>query len=588
MNTARESRDEHSYSDPSKVRVKHMDLDWDVLFDRRVLKGSATLTLEKPYSGPLVLDSRGLRVERADVNGTPVKVEQGPTDPILGAPLTVHLPENAASVRIVYETAPNASGLQWLTPEQTGGKKHPFLFTQSQAIHARSWIPCQDTPSVRVTYRARVRTPRQLLAVMSAENKVDAPRNGEYSFEMKQPVPSYLIALGVGDLRFRSLGPRTGVYAEPYILDQAAREFEDTEKMIEAVEGLYGSYRWERYDLLVLPPSFPYGGMENPRLTFVTPTVIAGDKSLVELIAHELAHSWSGNLVTNATWEDFWLNEGFTVYVENRVIERVFGAERAQMERTLAWDELQREFARLEDRDEILEIDLKGRDPDDNVTQVPYEKGALFLRTLESVYGRGAFDAFLRAYFDHFAFQSITTPVFVDYLRERLLSQKPAPDLDAWLRKPGLPPGARQPQSEALQKVDSAAKGWAAGEIATAALPVKTWTTQETLRFLRALPERVGAERMTELDKAYGFTKTGNYEILFQWMMMAVRNGYEPASSRLDRFLVEVGRRKYVRPLYEELAKTPAGKERAARIYEKARDGYHPITQSTVEKIVKP
>jgi leukotriene A-4 hydrolase/aminopeptidase len=551
------------------------------------LKGAATLTLEQPYSGPLVLDSRELNVERAEVNGSPVRFEIGPADPVLGAPLTVHLPDNTRAVRIVYETAPTASGLQWLTPEQTGGKKHPFLFTQSQAIHARSWIPCQDTPAVRVTYNARVRTPKTLLAVMSAENEIDTPRDGDYLFRMQQPVPSYLIALGVGDLRFQSMSARTGVYAEPYILDRAAREFEDTEKMMEAVEGLYGPYRWGRYDLLALPPSFPYGGMENPRLTFVTPTVIAGDKSLVALIAHELAHSWSGNLVTNATWEDFWLNEGFTVYVENRIIERVYGPARARMERALSWHELHLEFERLEDRDEILQVDLKGRDPDENVTQVPYEKGALFLRTIEDVYGREQFDAFLRGYFEHFAFQSITTPIFVDYLRQNLLKEKPMPDLEAWLRKPGLPQSAQQPQSEALQKVDAIARAWTAREISTTELPVKAWTTQETLRFLRSLPRDTGAVRMAELDKVYSFTSSGNYEILFEWMMMAIRNGYDRAYPRLDRFLLEVGRRKYLRPLYEELVRTRQGRERAQRIYQKARSAYHPITQSTVEKIVR-
>jgi leukotriene A-4 hydrolase/aminopeptidase len=587
MTTATDGHDQHSYAEPWKVRIQHLDLDWDVLFERRVLKGAATLTLEQPYSGPLVLDSRELNVERAEVNGSPVRFETGPADPVLGAPLTVHLPDNTRVVRLVYETAPTASGLQWLTPEQTGGKKHPFLFTQSQAIHARSWIPCQDTPAVRVTYNARVRTPKTLLAVMSAENEIDTPRDGDYLFRMQQPVPSYLIALGVGDLRFQSMSARTGVYAEPYILDRAAREFEDTEKMMEAVEGLYGPYRWGRYDLLALPPSFPYGGMENPRLTFVTPTVIAGDKSLVALIAHELAHSWSGNLVTNATWEDFWLNEGFTVYVENRIIERVYGPARARMERALSWDELHLEFERLEDRDEILQVDLKGRDPDENVTQVPYEKGALFLRTIEDVYGREQFDAFLREYFEHFAFQSITTPVFVDYLRQNLLKEKPMPDLEAWLRKPGLPQTAQQPRSEALQKVDAIARAWTAREIPTTELPVKAWTTQETLRFLRSLPRDTGAARMAELDKVYGFTSSGNYEVLFEWMMMAIRNGYDRAYPRLDRFLLEVGRRKYLRPLYEELVRTRQGRERAQRIYQKARSAYHPITQTTVEKIVR-
>ena len=419
----------HSYSNPEQIGVRHLDLDCDVLFDRKILKGAATLSIERRVDSgapPLILDTRNLRIAKVEVSegeGAYIAAdfEFGAEDPILGAPLTIVLPPAAVRVRIEYSTSPEASALQWLDPPQTAGKKHPFLFTQSQAIHARSWIPLQDTPGARLTYTAVVRTPKNLAAVMSAPNDPDAARAGEYRFDQRHPIPSYLIALAVGDLRFRSLGARTGVYAEPEIVEQAAREFDDTEQMLIAAEGLYGPYRWGRYDLLVLPPSFPYGGMENPCLTFATPTVLVGDKSLVSLVAHELAHSWSGNLVTNATWSDFWLNEGFTVYVERRIQEKVYGREREEMEAALGRQELEKEMAKLPERDQILHIDLKGRDPDDGVTSVPYEKGALLLRSIEQTFGRDKFDAFLREYFEHFAFQSITTEVFVDYLQRRLL-----------------------------------------------------------------------------------------------------------------------------------------------------------------------
>jgi leukotriene A-4 hydrolase/aminopeptidase len=581
-------RDPHSYADPQRVHVKHFDFDWEVLFDRRVLKGSATLTLDRPYSGALALDTRGLSIERTEVSGSPVRFEVGKADSILGAPLHVHLPAGTQQVRIVYETSPSASGLQWLTPAQTAGKKHPFLFTQSQAIHARSWIPCQDTPSVRATYRARVRTPKPLVALMSAENEPGAPKDGDYQFHMPQAIPAYLFALAVGDLDFQPLGPRSGVYAEPSMTARAAREFADTEKMIEAAEALYGPYRWGRYDLLVLPPSFPYGGMENPRLTFVTPTVIAGDKSLVALIAHELAHSWSGNLVTNATWGDFWLNEGFTVYVERRLIERIYGLPRERMEAALSRQELERELERLEDRDEVLDIDLTGRDPDDNVTQVPYEKGALLLRALEDAYGRERFDRFLRAYFDEFAFESITTDRFVAYLKQHLLEGKEFPHLDDWLHRPGLPPNAPRPQSDAFIKVDSVVNHWLAGKMPVTRIPARSWTTHETLHFLRALPSDLGKQHMAELDRAFAFTRTGNSEVLHEWLLLSIRQGYEPAYGRLESFLREVGRRKFLKPLYEELAKTAEGRQRAARIFEQARPGYHPIAQTTVDKILHP
>jgi aminopeptidase N len=592
-------RDYHSYSNPQEVRARHVSLDLAVLFDQKILKGSATLAIERTSEGrgkPLILDTRGLKILGAEASAQgksygPVKFELGQYDKVLGSPLTLYLPQDASHVRIHYETSPQASGLQWLTPEQTAGRKFPFLYTQSQAIHARSWIPLQDTPGVRVTYSARIRTPRQLRAVMSSRNDPKTPLNGEFTFDMPQPVPSYLIALAVGELEYRPISQRTGVYAEKPVAGKAAKEFEDTEQMMQAAERLYGPYRWDQYDILVLPPSFPFGGMENPRLTFATPMILAGDKSLVGLIAHELAHSWSGNLVTNATWRDFWLNEGFTVYFENRIQEEVYGRARAEMEAVLEKQELEREMADLPAADEILYINLKGRDPDEGFTQVPYVKGMLFLRRLEEVFGRDKFDAFLRSYFQKFSFQSIVTGDFVEYLQHNLL--RPDPELaakihiDDWLSKPGLPEDTPQPQSDAFAKVSGFARGWLSGKIEPAAIPVKTWTTQEWLHFLKSLPAGLDGPRMAALDKAFGLTRSGNSEILFEWLLMSIRSGYEPAYPQLERFLTEVGRRKYIKPLYEELVETPAGKQKAAAIYARARPGYHPIAQTTIDEVMR-
>lgn len=616
MNLA--AQDVHSYANPSAVRVRHVDLDWDVLFDQKILKGTATLTIERSsQTEPLILDTRDLKIDRVETSVnereyTPATFTVGTSDKILGAPLTIPLPAGATRVRIHYSTSPGASGLQWLEPAQTAGKKDPFMFTQSQAIHARSWIPLQDTPAVRVTYNARVRTPRNLLAVMSAENDARTPRDGDYSFRMRQPIPSYLIALAVGDLRFRSIGPRTGVYAEPQVIDGAARELSDTEKMVVATERLYGPYRWGRYDILVLPPSFPYGGMENPRVTFATPTILAGDKSLVSLVAHELAHSWSGNLVTNATWRDFWLNEGFTVYLERRIQEAVYGRPRAQMEAALGLRDLQDEIATLEDRDEILHIDLAGRDPDEGTTDVPYEKGALFLLHLEQTFGRARFDQFLRSYFNHFAFQSITTDHFLAYLKLHLLDKDPAltarVPIDEWISRPGLPSTAPKPTSPAFAQVEEQAKRWLQNEIRVAQIPLARWTTQERLHFLKFVqsalepPTSSGgpadtsatqlsqSERlrlMGELDRTFKLTRSGNSEIAFQWLMMSIQNKYLPAYPRLEEFLLSVGRRKFIRPLYQELAKTPEGRERALEIYRRARPTYHPIAVTSIDQDLK-
>ncbi len=575
------AHDIHSYANPNLARVRHIALDLTVVFEQQSIQGTAVLTIQQfeRDAKQLILDSRALQIDETEISPDGVKYVEsrfsiGKADKILGAPLQIDIAPDTKYVRIRYSTDPTATALQWLMPEQTAGKRYPFLYTQSQAIHARSWIPLQDSPGIRVTWEAKIHVPKGMTAVMSATNC--APGAADCRFVMDQPVPPYLIALAVGDLAFQPTGMRTGVWAEPAVLPAAAAEFSDMEKMLEAAERLYGPYRWGRYDVLVLPPSFPFGGMENPRLTFATPTVIAGDKSLVSLVAHELAHSWSGNLVTNATWSDFWLNEGYTVYIERRIIEELYGKRRAEMEAVLGYQDLQDELKSRPPADQILHIDLAGRDPDDAVTSIPYEKGALFLRQIEQVFGRQKFDAYLKDYFDHFAFQSVTTAQSLDYMRAHLFASNPveaAADkipVDQWVFQPGLPASAPVPVSDAFRAIDDAKQ-----------IDTRGWSTQEWLHYLRGLPEHLGAARMEELDKSYNLTASANDEILQQWLLMAVRNQYEPAYPRLEEFLTTVGRRKYVKPLYEAM-----DLKQAAPIYEKARPMYHPITQATVDSIL--
>ena len=413
--------DPHSRSRPNEVVVRHVSLDLDVDFAGHRVSGTAAFDLEHraAEATQLVLDTWQLDVTAVrGADGADLPFELGEHDPVLGSALSIEVGA-ADHVVVHYATSPEARAMQWLEPQQTASGK-PFLFTQAQPILARTWIPCQDSPAVRVTYDATVRVPAELLALMSAENPVERT-DGTYHFSMPQPVPSYLIALAVGDLEFRELGARSGVYAEPSVVDGAAWEFADTEAMIEAAERLYGDYRWGRYDILVLPPSFPYGGMENPRLTFATPTILAGDRSLVTLIAHELAHSWSGNLVTNSTWNDIWLNEGFTVYFETRIDEELYGGPYTDMLLRLGRQDLERAVADEQPRDTWLELDMAGRDPDEGPTKIPYEKGSLFLRLIEATVGRERFDAFLRSYFDTFAFESMDTATFLAHLRAVLL-----------------------------------------------------------------------------------------------------------------------------------------------------------------------
>lgn len=590
--------DEHSYAQPDKVRIDDLALQLAVDFEHKQLSGSATYTLNwvDKAATQLVLDTRGLNIEkvvgeRSDGKWNDLKFALAPADKLFGSKLTIETPERNARVRVTYKTSPDASGLQWLTPAMTEGKKTPFMFSQSQQIHARSWVPLQDTPSVRFTYTAHVTAPKDAMVLMSADNDPKAARDGDYEFKMPQKIPSYLLAIAAGDLVFQPISQRSGVWAEPAMAPKAVAEFSDTEKMMETAEKLYGPYRWDRYDILVLPPSFPYGGMENPRLTFATPTAIVGDKSLVSLIAHELAHSWSGNLVTFSTSNDAWLNEGFTSYVENRIVEVLYGKERADMESLIGRNELKSEFT--EDNKALQRLAVKPGDlddPDNNLTGTVYTKGAWFLQFLEQRFGRDNFDAFLRGYFDHFAFQSISTQQFVDYAKANLLDKYPGKvtqaEFDAWLYEPGIPSNAPQTPSARFDAIDAARKAWLdAGTLPDKAATAK-WSTQEWVHFVEGMPDTLSVEQLKALDAAYKITGTPNGEIAQRWYPLTVRSGYTQANEAIAAFLQRIGRRKLIMPTYSELVKTPAGLKLAEEVFAKAKPGYHPITTESVEAVI--
>jgi leukotriene-A4 hydrolase len=594
-------RDYHSYAEPTAFLVKHLDLDLSASFESKRLSGVADLTISRVSADAtkLVLDTRDLTIRqiwwvKSAGELLPLRFTLGARDPMLGTPLAIDIPARVDvsefTVRISYQTRPEASGLQWVEPAQTANKTDPLLFSQSEAIHARSWIPLQDSPQVRMTYKATIHVPPGMRAVMSAEQSGEFQPSGVYQFEMPQAIPSYLIAIGVGKLDFRATGPRTGVYAESSMIEAAAYEFGETEQMIQVGEKLFGPYRWGRYDLLILPPSFPLGGMENPRLSFITPTAIAGDRSLTALIAHELAHSWSGNLVTNATWRDLWLNEGFTVYLQGRIVRAVYGDRREEMEETQDLAVMRKEMLTQPPPDQVLAIDLRGRDPDDVFSQIPYIKGSLFITWLSSRFGVDQVDAFLKSYFDHFAFQSIATEQFRAYLEANLLPQKPGAvtkaDLDEWMLAPGLPKSAVLPHSDAFDVVDAARKDWLAGKITAAELPGKQWTTHEWVHFLEGFPPRVPTAKLDELDAAFGLTASHNAETSLVWLLIAIRNDYAPAWPKLEAHLTSIGRQRLIKPIYEELLKTPVGAERARAIYLKARPNYHPIAVAAMDKLI--
>lgn len=586
------SMDVHSFAKPEEALVTHLDLKLKVDFDRKELTGIATWEVTSEEKGSLFLDTQLLTIhEVKDQKGAALAFTLHEAIPYLGSALEISLKENTEKVSISYTSSPEAGAIQWLSPNLTAGKKQPFMFTQSQAILARTWVPCQDSPGIRFTYNAEVEVPKNLLALMSAENPQQKNSKGVYQFKMEQKIPSYLLALAVGDLEFQSLGERTGVYAEKETISKAVYELAETEDLLTAAEKLYGPYKWGRYDVLMLPPSFPFGGMENPRLTFATPTILAGDRSLVSLIAHELAHSWSGNLVTNATWNDFWLNEGFTVYFELRIMEEVYGKSFAEMLALVGHQDLVNTMEAMDfSEDTRLKLSLEGRNPDDGVSSIAYDKGYFLLRLIEEKVGRKWWDKFLNEYFAEHAFQSIDTESFLAYLDKKLLfkynSAKEEINLEKWIYRSGLPENCPQVTSERFDKAKTLANEFATkGTINVEAS--KEWAYQEWVHFLRSLPRTLSTSKMQKLDAQFKLTASGNSEILFEWFLLVIENEYQPSYYRLERFLLEVGRRKFIAPLYDAMLKRKGLSKYAKSIYKKARGNYHYVSTSTIDKMME-
>lgn len=592
--TPLQAPDPHSFANFKQVRSRHLVLDLAVDFTRQQLTGYVEHRLERldPTVQRLVLDTRHLKITAVTASRDGVHWQNTPyllgiADTLKGQPLTIQLQPDTQAVRVYYQTTPQASGLQWLTADQTSEKKQPFLFSQSQPIHARSWLPLQDTPANRITYQAQVQTLPELLAVMSADNSANTKRDGHYRFDMPQPVPSYLIALAVGDLHFKAMSADTGVYAEKIWLDKASVEFADTQKMMDAANRLFGQYPWKRYDLLVLPSSFPFGGMENPRLSFVTPTIITGDKSLISLVAHELAHSWSGNLVTNASWNDVWLNEGFTNYVENRIMQQVYGQNRADMELLLNVQALRERLKQLPPADTRLQPDFSGRDPDDAFHQVPYVKGQLLLTTLAQHFGQDKFDAFLQRYFAKFAFQSIDSATFVRFFSEELNQDQSfsAASLSQWLHQPGLTDEIQLPASDAFRRINASQQQWLRGETSLSLLATNHWSVHEWLHFIEQLPRQLSPQQLSELEMAFSLSQSSNAEIFTAWAKLVIPLNHQQIIQPLRQFLLSVGRQKFITPLYTELKANPQWRSWAAQVYREARPGYHPLAQQQLDRL---
>ncbi|MCK5799750.1 MAG: M1 family metallopeptidase [Deltaproteobacteria bacterium] len=582
--------DPHSYTDISQGEVERLRLTLIVDFPLKRLRGVAELELAEAASGDLDLDTRDLLIDSITVEGAPVAWKLHPVEKgqeFMGARLSIERPRGTKRVTIAYRTTPAASALQWLSPENTAGGEHPYLFSQSQPIHARSMVPIQDSPKVRFSFEAEVDVADPLVAVLAAApGKRVAGETGRalFRFEMPQRIPSYLLALAVGNIAHKDLGPRTRVYAEPETLDAAAWEFEDVEKMLTAAEALFGPYLWERFDFIVMPPAFPYGGMENPRLTFLTPTLIAGDRSLVNVLAHELAHSWTGNLVTNATMNDFWLNEGFTVWAERRILEALEGEDAVALAAAIGRHDLDEEVKRVGADSPFthLETDLAGTDPDEVYSVVPYEKGFLFVTLLEAEVGREDFDAFLRAYLERFKFTSITTAQFLAFVEEVRPGLLERVGSEKWVHGPGIPENAPTFHSAHLEDLEALAAGFGEG-LRPVVSEAKAWSAEDWQIYLQRLPRSIDDVSCRFFDETFALGKSGNAEILAQWLTIAAGSAYEPAYARIREFLGSVGRMKFLKPLYKALLSQEKTAKLAQEIFATAKDAYHPIARGVLE-----
>jgi leukotriene-A4 hydrolase len=609
--------DDHSYSNLREIHTKHLDLELEVNFQNKTIYGVARHTMKNNNTDTAIFDINGLLIQKVTLGTknhekeTDFVIGNMDKDSILGQPLLVTTKNKTQQINIYYQTTENSAALDWLDSNLTSSKTKPFLYTQGQAILTRTWIPIQDSPSNRITYSAKVSVPDDLIAVMSAKNEREKSSDGNYFFEMKKPIPSYLIALAVGDLSYQSLGPNTGFYCEPELAKACLYEFQDLPKMMQAAEKIYGKYQWDQYDLLVLPYSFPFGGMENPMLTFVNPTIITGDRSLTSVVAHELAHSWSGNLVTNRTWNDFWLNEGFTVYFEQRIMEELYGKDVSDILAAVEYYELQDELKTIagsnNPEDSRLFLNLKGRNPDDGLTDIAYVKGSFFLKTLEQKVGRIKFDEFINTYFQKYAFKTISSAEFVAYLEKNLLSRNKIDfNHKEWIYKEGLPKNCLQIKSVRLDKMNELANKFAQGEAIfkpvityekirikgrnkknriVNKLERKDFIVQEWQTFIRALPKSISKEKLKIIDIHLGFKNCGNSEIMTEWFTLALENNYTELNSDIERFLKKVGRRKYLVPIYKAMNKV--NPKLAKQIFENSKNQYHAVSRNSIEELLK-
>nr|XP_054751062.1 leukotriene A-4 hydrolase-like [Lytechinus pictus] len=607
------TKDPNSVSNISGIITKHISIEWNINFKEKIFTGDVKLTLETLQDGVanLILDtSSNLCISEVSDDATGEKLTFEVKEPLgaLGSPLNIRLPSSAQSkgsklcIKISYKTSSSASAIGWLEPSQTAGKQFPYLYSQCQAIHARSILPCQDSPSVKATYDAKVTVPCDLVCLMSAVRTGEEPCAIDnslktYTFRQTVPMPSYLIAIVVGALESRQIGPRSRVWSEKEFVDRAAFEFSETEHMLATAESLLGPYVWGQYDLLILPPSFPYGGMENPCLTFVTPTLLAGDRSLANVVAHEISHSWTGNLVTNCSWEHFWLNEGFTVFVERKILGRMNSEKHRQFAFIGGWKELYNSVSKYGEEHKFTQLlpSLEGGiDPDDAFSSVPYEKGSCFLFYLETLVGINEFEGYLKAYIDKFKYRSLTTQDWKDFFLEYFHEKAAAGvfdcvEWDKWFFAPGMPPIKPKYDTCLVDHCTELCEKWSqVGEsnFEKSTGDLESMSPSQKIEFLAQLllKKPLTYNLIQEMQGIYDMDKYTNAEIRFRWLRLRIKAGDESAIDSALKMATEAGRMKFTRVLFRDLYAFPSARQKAVDTFLAERHNMHPISAKTVAK----
>lgn len=579
-------RDIFSAAETAAVRVRHLELDLEVDFAARRIRGTATHTIENlAATDRFIVDTRDLEILGATIDGSATTWSLGePT--AAGRALSIGITPSTRSVRIEYETTRTSGGLYWLMPLQTFGDEAPFLFTLGQPDRTRDWIPIQDTPGVRMSYGATIRVPPGLLALMSARNPTATSPDGTYRIEMPYPIPPYLIALAVGRLEFRSLDGRSGIYAEPVVLDDAMHDLSYVPEMMGATEEFLGAYPFERYDLVLLPPSFPAGGMENPMLNFINvASVVSGNRESPPLphglIAHELAHSWAGDLVTCGTWSDTWLNEGFATYYASRIMEAMRGFEIGEIGHWFDRSGFESYVQQTADsRREVLHIDFRPGDPLSIFSPTSYNKGSLFLKMLEDRMGRETFDRFARSYFARYANGWVDDRAFLDHLA-RYVPDGDALLLEAWIYEPGLPSNVTAPARSTLWDRIAVEAGRFRSGAAASSLDTNGWTSYEHGLFLWQITDLVGG-RIAELDAEFGYSTMATPSI--HWFLAVASRLYAPGIPMLESYLRRATWNAL--PIFERLSQTAGGRAWAIALYESVRPHYVEGMQSYIDAIL--